>query len=1068
MKLSRLERLAKFWAPLAILGTVSLLMQQVPAQAKDAEPPRPLAATMRDDAALSDVFFIERAIGWAVGDRGVILHTRDAGTTWQQQTSPVECSLKSVFFLDAVRGWAVGGVHKPFSPSTSGIVLRTADGGTTWTVAVAAEQGLLPALRGVRFFNSRQGVAFGAASPPIPSGVFTTHDGGLTWHPLSSSAAGDWLAGDFLAPDAGAVAGPNGRFAMIAHTEVIDSPLATGTLRSLRAMRLVEPTGGWLVGDGGLVATTNDLGRRWQTPPGALPGGAADLFDFRAISVIGSHVWIAGSPGSQVFHSADGGATWQAFATGIATPLSAIVFVDERHGWAAGALGVILATQDGGRTWQEQRSGGKRAALLGFFGRANDVPLELLAEQGAAEGYLAAIDVVFRASPSEGAGGPLDATAQDRARDAMLLSGATSADTAWRFPLPPNYLSLDARELAAALNRANDGRALERLVSRFVRQLRTWRPDVVVTHHGRGDLGEPVGTLVQQAALGAIAAAADSQQFPELVAIGLAPWQVKRIYGLLPSGAAGVEKLSTGQFSPQLGATLADWSAPARRLVHATDFHPPDKYEFDLLTLTDGAAGGDASQPAGRGLLRGIALSPGGEARRQISSMPAGNIDEFRRLAMRKRHLQELLDRSEGNAAWAAQISHMTEGLAPAGGGELMFQLGKGYRTTGRLDLAADSYYLLARTYPDHPLAEQALRWLVQFYASSEAATRLSLLAAGNDSRQAQSESEIRNPKSEIESGVNPIRQASTNTPLTNDTPPTLGLSRDERLRRTVELGKYLETARPALYAEPAVRFSIVSAERQLGFANPAKRYFLSLKPLPETDSWRRCAMTEQWLDEPSNSPPPKVLGHCRPAARPPHLDGKLDEPLWATAEVLPLGVANGPLPVGPTRMTTTEKSNDETSVTAGVRLVYDQQFLYLAAQFPKIDGGDYRPDDRPRPRDADLSAHDRVALRFDADRDYASHFELVVDHRGWTAEVNWSDSTWDPNWYVAAAADDVNWTIEAAIPLAELTTAAPSPKQVWALAVRRTIPRVGFESWANGTASDDNSPNLYGLLIFD
>jgi hypothetical protein len=319
-----------------------------------------------------------------------------------------------------------------------------------------------------------------------------------------------------------------------------------------------------------------------------------------------------------------------------------------------------------------------------------------------------------------------------------------------------------------------------------------------------------------------------------------------------------------------------------------------------------------------------------------------------------------------------------------------------------------------------------------------------------------------------MDPGVNPVQQASANTSLTKDSQPTIGLSRDERLRRTVELGGYLEAARPALFAEPAVRFSIVSAERQLGLANPAKRYFLSLKPLPETDPWRRCAMTEQWLAEPSDSPPPKVLGHCRPAAKQPLLDGKLDEPLWTTAEALPLGVAKGPLPVGPFRMMATEQSNDETPVTTAVRLVYDQQFLYLAVQCPKVDGGAYRPDDRPRPRDADLSAHDRVTLRFDADRDYASHFELVVDHRGWTAESNWGDSTWSPSWYVAAAADDATWTIEAAIPLAELTTAAPSSKQVWALAVRRTIPRVGFESWADGAASDDSSPSQYGLLIFD
>jgi len=1005
-----------------------------------------------------------------VGDRGVIWHTRDAGASWQQQTSPVNCALNSVFFLDAARGWAVGGAHKPFSASTSGVVLRTVDGGATWSVAAA--QGFLPMLNGARFFDARHGVAYGAAGPMSPSGVFATRDGGSTWQPLACGKSGLWLAGDFLAPDVGAVAGPNGRFATIASTDVVDSPLASGSSRALRAMRLVSPTAGWLVGDGGLIAQTSDLGRSWQLPSGELPAQAIEKFDFRAVAVDGPRVWIVGSPGTQVIYTPDGGQTWQAFATRQMTPLRGVTFVDATHGWAVGDLGAILATNDGGQTWQTQRSGGRRAALLAVFARPVDVPIELIAQQGAAESYLAAVEIPFRASDADGVNGTTPLSFADvRSHEAMLASGATSSDMAWRYLLPPNERLLEPKDLLAALDRVADGRAVERLVAHMVQRIRMWRPDLILTHHGHQEFGEPLGSLIQQIALKSVEAAADAQQFGDLADAGLAPWQVKRVYGVLPPGSRGIEKTATGQFSPMLGKTFSDWSASARRLLFAEHSAPPDVYELELLTYATKEGQPTNENADGRGMFRGIALAPGGEARRRFSALPAGDIDQLRRLAARRRNLEELLERSEGNPAWAAQVVQLTDGLDAEASCELFFQLADGYRAKGQLDLAADTYYLLARKHPEHPLTEQALRWLIQFYASSEAGTRMINSGVGPSIRtntNADAADSVANevPRevlrgTETNAGkaIGTVVQASATAALSNQKPPASGLSRDERLRRAVELGKYLETARPALFAEPDIRFPIVAAERQLGFANPAKRYFLSLGSLPESDPWKRCAITEQWLAEPSGSPPPKILGHSRRASGRPHLDGKLDEALWQGTEALRVGRKVSPVP--------DEAGNLAPDNGAEVRALYDEEFLYLAVRSAKIDGMNYQPDDRPRPHDGDVSSHDRFALRFDVDRDYTTHFELTIDHRGWTRDTCWNDANWNPSWFVAAAQDATTWTIEAAIPLAEIAVARPQARTVWALGIERTIPRVGSESWG-GEKVGEHSPDQYGLLIFD
>jgi photosystem II stability/assembly factor-like uncharacterized protein len=60
----------------------------------------------------------------AVGPRGHIVYSTDAGANWQQAQVPVSSDLTAVHFPSPKLGWAVG--H-------DGVVLATTDGGATWT-----------------------------------------------------------------------------------------------------------------------------------------------------------------------------------------------------------------------------------------------------------------------------------------------------------------------------------------------------------------------------------------------------------------------------------------------------------------------------------------------------------------------------------------------------------------------------------------------------------------------------------------------------------------------------------------------------------------------------------------------------------------------------------------------------------------------------------------------------------------------------------------------------------------------------------------------------------------------
>ena len=266
--------------------------------------PITVAQTMQNDASLAALAFIDRATGWAVGDRGVIWRTADGGQSWTQQQSGVTCRLSCVSFIDSQHGWIAGGEMQPLSNSSRGVLLTTSDGGQTWN---ELDQATLPTVRHMRFFDAQRGIAAGDSSATFPSGVFITKDGGRAWQPLPTDSTGNWLAADFPDSHSGAVAGAGGRFATLMRGRVANSSAAVDGMRAYRALRLVPPTNGWLVGDGGLIMTTRDLGSSWQTPPGELPDVVRENLDFHTVAVSGPQVWIAVRParGSSARRTAD-------------------------------------------------------------------------------------------------------------------------------------------------------------------------------------------------------------------------------------------------------------------------------------------------------------------------------------------------------------------------------------------------------------------------------------------------------------------------------------------------------------------------------------------------------------------------------------------------------------------------------------------------------------------------------------------------------------------------------------------------------------------------------------------
>lgn len=301
---------------LNLLTTVAILLAGVPAlQAADAEP-APLAARalLLDGQAVG-----ERLI--AVGERGHILLSSDAGRSWLQRPAPTRATLTSVFFADARHGWAAG--H-------DAVILRTVDGGNSWQ-KVHEEMESGPVLD-LWFRDAGTGYAVGAYGLCL-----VTRDGGATWEHVS------------IIDESGAA-----------------TDLHLNQIRSLADGRLV------IAAEAGRLLISAD-GQTWQPLPSPYAGTL-----FGTLPLDGSRLLTFGLRG-HLFRSIDAGRSWEPTATGSDTSLTDAIRLRDGRIVIVGMAGTVLAG-DGTRFTLHQQA--DRAGLTRVI-EAGDGALVLLGSLGA-------------------------------------------------------------------------------------------------------------------------------------------------------------------------------------------------------------------------------------------------------------------------------------------------------------------------------------------------------------------------------------------------------------------------------------------------------------------------------------------------------------------------------------------------------------------------------------------------------------------------------------------------------------------------------------------------------------
>ncbi len=129
----------------------------------------------------------------------------------------------------------------------------------------------------------------------------------------------------------------------------------------------VDEKNGWIVGDNGLALTTVDSGASWQK----LEISAEDTFN--DVFFIEEKGWIVGGSGL-IIHTSDGGKAWKrqrgsvqqknpeakvaenGTCPDVGEPERSLMktfFLDKKNGFAVGADGTILRTENGGSFWED-------------------------------------------------------------------------------------------------------------------------------------------------------------------------------------------------------------------------------------------------------------------------------------------------------------------------------------------------------------------------------------------------------------------------------------------------------------------------------------------------------------------------------------------------------------------------------------------------------------------------------------------------------------------------------------------------------------------------------------------
>jgi photosystem II stability/assembly factor-like uncharacterized protein len=290
---------------------------------------------------LYGISFSDSIHGWAVGNNGTILKTKDGGINWISSNSPISTILTSVSFCDTMNGWIVGDEGRIFTTSNGGKMWKLVEHDISTNIVNIKVQCISPSTAVVFRAERQYDIVHDYR-------LWITSDTGNTWKLLGGGNYTIWNDFHFVNDSLGfyvGISGPAYEKLIVARTQ--DGGLTKDTINIRwkvqgggRKIYFKNKNQGWLLADS--VYRTTNSGIDWK---GITKNS---LNTQKAFIMFGDTGYIVHTDG-KIFNTIDGGFSWN-HQSSITTSVNNIYFLNSKTGWAVGSNGTIVNTNNGGIT----------------------------------------------------------------------------------------------------------------------------------------------------------------------------------------------------------------------------------------------------------------------------------------------------------------------------------------------------------------------------------------------------------------------------------------------------------------------------------------------------------------------------------------------------------------------------------------------------------------------------------------------------------------------------------------------------------------------------------------------
>ncbi len=292
---------------------------------------------------LSVIQSVDSLTTYAAGELGACVQTTDGGATWRLLTLPVPLKAQSMQFIDTQHGW-LAGAH-----GDSLILLRTTNAGENWSELLKVRG------RTIAF----QFITTATALLAVDSTLLRSSDGGISWLvvlqgvPISKihfiNQTNGWMIGG--ATVSRTTNGGN---------SWASTQTSLGSWATLSTIRFVDPTYGWLMGQGdspnyrsGHLLKSTDGGATWIEK---FSIGGSFVYDwFTDIAPVDRDTCRAMAAFSSFYKTTDGGSSWSEITR--VPYLKQLSTINKKKMLGAGSYGCLFVSTNAGTTWSRTSPG---------------------------------------------------------------------------------------------------------------------------------------------------------------------------------------------------------------------------------------------------------------------------------------------------------------------------------------------------------------------------------------------------------------------------------------------------------------------------------------------------------------------------------------------------------------------------------------------------------------------------------------------------------------------------------------------------------------------------------------